>query len=239
MTGRIDIHCHLLPGVDDGCTTLDESLACARMFVATGYTHCFCTPHIWPNLDNSVQTIPARVARLQTTLNEAGIPLRVLAGGEVSLGPHALDIAPEQIVTYAMNRKFVLIDFWADKLPAFFEPTVARWKSFGLTVTLAHPERMRAIQDDPALADAIVDMGVLLQGNFQCFSDPRGSSTRRTAEKFLAERKYFALATDLHGVGTIQSRLRGLENVQKLVTPEALQTLLRKNPATLLPESEL
>ena len=50
ITGRIDVHSHLLPGLDDGCVSLDESLACARRLVAEGYTHSFCTPHIWPNL---------------------------------------------------------------------------------------------------------------------------------------------------------------------------------------------
>src|SRR4051794_15107533 len=57
--GRIDVHSHLLPGVDDGCASIEDSIACAARMVAAGYTHSFCTPHVWPDLPhNNAGTIP-------------------------------------------------------------------------------------------------------------------------------------------------------------------------------------
>ena len=56
-TGRIDVHSHLLPNVDDGCSSLAESLECARRMVQAGYTHCFCTPHYWPSLATSATNV--------------------------------------------------------------------------------------------------------------------------------------------------------------------------------------
>ena len=57
-TGRIDVHSHLLPNVDDGCGSQAETLECARRLVEAGYTHSFCTPHYWPNLPTSALTVP-------------------------------------------------------------------------------------------------------------------------------------------------------------------------------------
>src|SRR3569623_3730047 len=85
-TGRIDGHSHQIPGVDDGCRTVDEPIACARELVAAGYTHSFCTPHIWPNLpENNVKTIVEKVRQLQAALDQAFVPLKLLPGGEITL----------------------------------------------------------------------------------------------------------------------------------------------------------
>src|SRR5215469_7918145 len=109
--GRIDVHSHLLPGVDDGCATLEESLACARKLVQAGYTHAFCTPHIWPNLPkNTVEEIAQRTQRLQQAYDEASVPLKLLPGGELNLRPDIIDTALNDLPTYGMARKFCLFD---------------------------------------------------------------------------------------------------------------------------------
>lgn len=233
--GRIDVHSHLLPGIDDGCGTLEESLECARRLVDAGYTHSFCTPHIWPNLpNNTVRNIAERVDRLQEALDEANIPLRLWPGGELNLSADLPRRAPEEIVTYGMRRRYCLFDLWAERLPPFFEPGVRWLQSLGLTVILAHPERMRAVQDDPHLVDRLTEMGLLLQGNLQCFADPIGSHTRRVAERFLSEGRYFMLGTDLHGTKSLPIRLKGLENVIERVGEEQATILTRANPLKLL-----
>ena len=74
-------------------------------------------------------------------------------------------------------------------------------------VILAHPERMAAVQNDPKLVDYFSDLGMLLQGNLQCFADPIGAPTRRVAEKLLAEGRYFLLGSDLHNLASLRMRL--------------------------------
>jgi protein-tyrosine phosphatase len=230
MTGRIDVHSHLLPGIDDGCKTVEESLFCARELVAAGYTHCFCTPHIWPNLPkNTVEQIPRLTSELQRALDEAQIPLRLIAGGEINLR-----VEPRQIVTYGMAGRYVLIDLWAETLPEHFAPAVRWLQSAGLTVILAHPERMRAVQDGPRIADYFQKLGLLLQGNLQCFADPLGSRTRVTVERFMREDRYFMLGSDLHGPGTMPSRLQGLRNAIEVAGAEKIDQLTIENPRRLL-----
>lgn len=236
MSGRIDIHCHLLPGVDDGCKTAGESLQCARALVAAGYSHCVCTPHIWPNLtENTVENIPEWVAALQSRLDAEGVQLRLIPGGEISLRPDIVTaIAPDHLVTYGMKRRHVLIDLWADRLPKHFEPSIRWMQSLGLNVILAHPERMRAVQLEPELADEFERMGVLLQGNLQCFGDPIGSDTRRVAELYLRENRYFAIGSDTHGPDSIEKRLAGLKRLESMTSAETLDRLLRENPSKLV-----
>src|SRR5947208_234246 len=110
MIGQIDVHSHLLPGIDDGCKTIEESIACARLLVDCGYTHSFCTPHIWRNLPaNSVANIPKMVSTLQSGLDEQQIPLKLTPGGEINLVADLLQTLADEIVSFAMNRKYCLI----------------------------------------------------------------------------------------------------------------------------------
>ncbi|HSZ56328.1 MAG TPA: CpsB/CapC family capsule biosynthesis tyrosine phosphatase [Tepidisphaeraceae bacterium] len=233
--GRIDVHSHLLPGVDDGCATLEESLACARKLAEAGYTHAFCTPHIWPNLPkNTVEEIGKRTARLQHAFDEAKVPLKLLPGGELNLRPDIIDTPPDELPTYGMARKFCLFDIWAEKIPGFFWKSVEWLKSLGLRPIIAHPERMRAVQDQPELAQEFADAGLLLQGNLQCFGDPPHTHTRRLAEQFLQENRYFALGSDCHNLPGLQLRLDGLKNAIGLVGREEILRLTRDNPAQLI-----
>jgi len=238
--GRCDVHSHLLPGIDDGCATVEESIACARKLVEAGYTHSFCTPHIWPTFpDNTIGNIVPHVASLQQALDTAGVPLRLIPGGELSLRPDFVKTAPEAVVTYAMARKHVLVDFWADRLPPFFEPSVRWLQSLGLTVVVAHPERVRAIQLHPELADLFAEMGLLLQGNLQCLGDPPRAATRELAEQYLLEDRYFMLGSDTHNIETLPVRLNGLSRAIELVGEQKVMELTRDHPLTLVPEELL
>lgn len=233
--GRIDVHSHLLPGLDDGCQTLDESLDCARVLVSSGYTHLFCTPHVWPNLpDNVPKAIAQRTAELQSVLDQEQIALKVFPGGEINLCPETIQTPPEELVTYGLQRRYVLIDLWAQTLPDFFEPSIRWFQSMGLTVILAHPERMRAIQDQPELVEELAGMGVLLQGNLHCLADPPEALTRLRAEEFLLDGRYFMLGSDLHRLKSLPQRMAGLQRAIELVGQDVVDQLTCENPAKIL-----
>ena len=238
MTGRIDVHSHLLPGIDDGCKTLEESLACARVLVDNGYTYSFCTPHIWSSYPaNTVANIPKMTAALQKELDANNIPLKLIPGGEVNIQPDLFRTVEDQVVTLAMYNKFVLIDLWADKLPEFFTTNVKWLQSLGLTVILAHPERMRAVQDDPTNAiDYIQNLGVLLQGNLGCFGDAPHTHARRTGELLLEQDRYFCVGSDLHALDSLPGRMKGLRRVREAVSAEKFVQLTWDNPKKLMPE---
>ncbi|HEV8603769.1 MAG TPA: CpsB/CapC family capsule biosynthesis tyrosine phosphatase [Tepidisphaeraceae bacterium] len=235
MHGRIDVHAHLLPGVDDGCADVAESISCGRMLVEARYTHAFCTPHIWPNLPNNNPTvIPQKTEELQGQFDEAGVKLKLLPGGELNLRAEMVNWPKEQIPSYGMKGKYCLFDLWVDQLPPFFWPVVAHLQSTGLIVIVAHPERMRVVQDDLAVVDNFLERGLFLQGNLQCLSDMPGSPTRRTVEQLLRERRYFLLGTDAHRPETLPMRLAGLQKAMDLAGREYIDQLTMINPQVLI-----
>ena len=223
--------------MDDGCRTVAESLQCARLLVDAGYTHSFCTPHIWPGLpDNRIENIVRWTAELQRELDNAALPLRLIPGGEINLvSDYHRTTAPEEVVTYGMAGQYVLFDLWADTLPEHFLPAVRWFRSLGMRPVLAHPERMRAVQDEPELAELFGRIGLLMQGNLQCFSDPPHVPTRRIAERYLLEGRYFMLGCDLHRIETLPVRLEGLAMATQLAGEEAVRELTVENPRKLLP----
>jgi protein-tyrosine phosphatase len=236
--GRIDVHSHLLPGVDDGCPTLAESIECARMLVAAGYSHCFCTPHAWPSQHLITRdAVPTMVRELQSALDHANIALRLLPGSELNLHATVTHTTPDRIIELALAGQYILVDMWADKLPAWFEGAVRWLQDMDLKVILAHPERMRVIQDHPELVREIRNMDVLLQGNLQCFADRPDSYTRRTAELLLGDGDYFLLGSDLHNIEGLRTRLAGLKNAIKFVGEQVVDQLTKVNPGALVPVS--
>jgi hypothetical protein len=93
---------------------------------------------------------------------------------------------------------------------------------------------MAAVQREPQLADYFREIGLLLQGNLQCFGDPPGSPTRRTAERFLLEDRYFLLGSDLHNLSSLPIRLEGLKRAVDLAGDEVVDRLTKTNPLDLM-----
>jgi protein-tyrosine phosphatase len=231
--GRIDVHSHLLPGIDDGCKTVEESVECARALVSAGYTHAFCTPHIWPTYKGiSRVSVPRWCRTLEAQLAAAEIPLKLLPGGEMNLYAGVERTPAEEVVPLALG-KYMLVDMWAEKVPEFFESAIRWIQGMGLTVILAHPERMRAVQDSPQVVDHFASLGILLQGNLQCFSDKPEARTRLCAERFLREGKYFLLGSDSHNPQSMDVRVNGLRRAIELVGAERVDQLTKVNPRKL------
>jgi protein-tyrosine phosphatase len=238
-TGRIDVHSHLLPGLDDGCKTDQQSLQCAAALVAAGYSHTFCTPHIWPNFPNNTPpAIRAAVARLQSVLDDAQIPLKLSSGAEInlpSMWSKLQSMADEAIATYSMAGKYLLFDFWDDQIKqcSDLEPAILQLQSRGMKLVLAHPERIEALQRDQSAVDRLIDLGVLLQLNSWCLADPPASPRFTTAVRLLESGKYFLLGTDLHEPQGLPMRLRGVKLAAQIAGPEMLDRLTIHNPRLL------
>jgi protein-tyrosine phosphatase len=240
-TGRIDVHTHLLPGVDDGCPTVDDSIQCARLLVDAGYTHAFCTPHVWPQLPgNTAARIPERVHSLQAAMDRANVPLTVLPGGEINLlwtWPALAELRREDIVTYGMDGRFVLFDFWAETAAECFdclEAAVRHLMAMDLRLVLGHPERIAALHGEQWPLDRLSELGVLFQMNTWCLTDPPASPTYRVAERLLRAGRYFLLGTDLHNAASMPNRIRGLKIAEALVGPDEVRRLTVTNPRMLL-----
>jgi protein-tyrosine phosphatase len=233
----IDIHCHLLPGRDDGCQDLGATFECIRSLRAAGFAGSICTPHFIPRLypDNVPERIAAAVAETGAALAEAGLEYRLWAGAEVRLDPATLGWFRDFGVPTLAGSKHVLIDYFGSEWPAFADSTIDWLLESGYAPILAHPERM-ALSDErfEALIPDLAQRGVRLQGNANCFTGREGAVAAGRAARLLDAGAYAHLALDLHGPAGLASRLEGLGEAQLLTDKARLDELLGEAPGRIV-----
>jgi protein-tyrosine phosphatase len=165
LSGLVDIHAHLLPGIDDGPETVRESLDMARAAVEAGIVTVVSTPHLRDDFpDVVVDELAERCRELQGELDGAGIPLQVLAGAEVALD-WALDADQEQLrlASYGQRGGDLLIE--TPENVSLLARMLVPLREAGYRVTLAHPERTPGFQRNPERLTDLVEQGTLLQVN--------------------------------------------------------------------------
>lgn len=203
--------------------------------VEAGYDRSFVTPHIWPRLSNTVQSIPQLCENLQAHLDEAGIGLKLYPGGEHhAWGPSFLKIDPSKLVTYGLAGKYAIFDLWEAALPTWFFDAVKMFHHNKIQPILAHPERMEALQRTPQIIEQFPLHNLLLQCNLECLGDEEFTPRRELAERWLAEDRYFMLGSDLHRIDTLDRRLRGLDRAIQLIGAEKVDQLTIENPSRLI-----
>lgn len=199
MAGFVDIHAHVLPGIDDGPGDLDEALEMARAAVEAGTETIAVTPHVRPDLfpDVHIEELAERCTRMRDELERAEIPLRIVGGAEVSLlWALSADEDALPLVTYGQEGHDVLIETPSEAVPIdrLLQPLLDR----GMRITLAHPERSRMLQRHPEQLEALREQGVLAQINADALLAARRSPIRLCAEHFCREGLADAIASDGH-----------------------------------------
>jgi protein-tyrosine phosphatase len=201
----LDIHCHILPDVDDGPRTLEESLALARFCVADGITDIVATPHCHRHLRLLREEIRPHVDRLQVALAEAGLPLTIWPGSEIQLFDLALYRRDYESGLYCHlgdDRAYTLLEFpWSERrYPADAAGHVNWLLKHGTIPIVAHPERHGYFDDEPDRVRALVDAGAWLQITVDSVLGNHGEGARASAEGLLETYPEAVLATDAHGL---------------------------------------
>lgn len=229
----IDVHNHFLPNLDDGCDTVEESLECLRLMVATGYERLFCTPHAGSSefSDLSCASVKTRVATLQAHADAAGIAIQIRPGAELRLTQNTRTL--EEIPTFGHAGKYVLADIWEPDWPKWAYEAVEFLQSKKVTVILAHPERMPVLRKSPEKIQTLANLGILFQGNLGPIAGADSKDIVALAQRFLQDGRYFMVGTDGHHISHLATRLAGLKMVEKLVGAEALEELTVRHPGRL------
>ncbi len=235
--GPIDVHSHLIPGVDDGCDSVKDMLGCIEQLMQRGFTGSVCTPHVFPAM--FPETTPANVrdwvAALQEDVDAAGLDYQLWPGGEVRIISGMIDWMAEHGVPTLGDSRYVLMDTWGDAWPDEGDELCEHLVTQGYTPILAHPERMPISDDVLAdLLDRLNAMGVLLQGNFNSFSGAEGPSAATWAARLMREGRYFLLASDVHHPHDMETRFEGLALAEIEAGPEQLADMIVANPRKVL-----
>jgi protein-tyrosine phosphatase len=208
----IDLHCHLLPGIDDGPAALDDALAMARVAVALGTRTIVATPHVSARYPNDAGRIEAVLADLDEQLRAHEIPLEVLPGAEIALS-HLFDLDEPELARLGLGGGgWLLVEPPFSAAAAGVDDLVLELVHAGHRVVLAHPERCPAFQRDPRALHALVDQGVLTSLTAGSLVGRFGSGVRRFASRLVESGAVHNLASDAHGAaGRSPSIARELE----------------------------
>ena len=235
-TGRIDVHSHVLPGIDDGCQSAAESIASVRRLIESGYVGSICTPHCWPQMfpQNTPRNIERWVADLRQALSDHGLTYRLWTGGELRLFEGVVEWMKREGVPTLADSNCVLCDFWERKWTRWVDHALDWLMSEGYQPILAHPERLSIPKGLPAKIDEWTNRGLLLQGNFRCLTGEDGRLADRQIRQWLGERRYHLLALDMHRPDTLEARLAGIGYVEREHGADVVEEAIVAAPRRLI-----
>lgn len=200
----IDLHCHFLPGVDDGPETMAEALDLARAAVADGITHSVLTSHVHPGrYANQRSNLQVAVDAFRLELQSAGIPLEVRVGGEARLSPELIDLIAENQVPFLGTQngyRILLLEFPHQLIPMGSMRFVSSLIKSGIRPLIAHPERNKAIMTNPDKVREFTEAGCWLQLTAGSVAGRFGSQAEETAFKLIDAGWNCLLATDAHNL---------------------------------------
>ena len=221
LPGGVDAHCHLLPGVDDGADTPEESLAIIRGQQALGLRGAICTPHIMARLpQNTPAHLRQQFAQFTSIVNsqssivnfqlhlaaeymlDEAFP-RHLSSGDLLTIPEEVLFVNRKSEIVNQTRQFLLVELPQYLLPPGWQDMLDSILTAGLTPLLAHPERYLRILDERDIR-ALVDRGIALQGNLGSLTGYYGSRVKILAQSRLDDKLYTTFGSDAHSAGMLR-----------------------------------
>jgi protein-tyrosine phosphatase len=231
-TGFVDIHCHLLPGIDDGAKDWDESLAMARMAADDGTRTIVATPHQLGSFRHNLGgTICNLVAELQTRITAADLPLSVLPGADVRIEEDVTSrLASGEVLTLGDHGRHVLLE-QPHELLLPLEPLLAKFSRHDIVGILTHPERNGGILTRPDALLPLIDAGCLMQITAGSLCGAFGPDCQQLADWMVTEGLVHFIATDGHGPRTRRPLMRrAYDRVAELTDVTTADELCCRNP---------
>lgn len=233
----IDIHCHILPGFDDGSRDIPESLVMARAAVESGVTGIVATPHFRGEQRslNYVGGLMDRFYRLEQAIADSGLPLTLYPGAEILCLPQTLEMARRQELPTLGDSRYLLCEFYFDEHFSYMDEMLSGIYESGYIPVVAHPERYKALQHDPRGIEQWFGKGYLIQLNKGSILGAFGYDEQVTADWIIANGLAHVVASDAHGairrttdMGLLRQRL--LEKCP----PAYVKVMMDINPARLI-----
>lgn len=233
----IDIHCHILPGLDDGARSLEEAIGIARVASAQGVTAIVATPHVRDDYPTQAAAMEARVTELNAALAHQEVAIEVLPGGELSLD-RAMAMSDEELRHFRLGGRadVILLEAplfgWRLDIPSFVVDLRAR----GIVPILAHPERNIDVAENPSRLRPIVEAGAYVQLTAASVDGTFGPAAQEAANRLIDLELAHVIASDAHHA---EIRTFGLRTVYEVVRDERLaRWLTMEMPGALIAGAE-
>lgn len=240
----IDIHSHILFGIDDGAATQKDSLDLARIYLTFGYRHVVATPHA--EVDSLPTKYYARAVRglvddLNHYLFKQKVELVVMPGMEVGLDPLLPEMVEQEKILTLTGSRYLLVETPLNQMPLNWWEIVFKLTSRNIVVIFAHPERCAQVADDPRILDQMANAGAKFQVNWDSFTGAYGRQVAKVARSMARKGFIHCLATDSHDPND-----RNASNVYEigrclkdLIGDKNLRRIAEENPAKVIQNKPL
>lgn len=232
----IDLHCHLLPGIDDGAADWDESLSMARMAAADGIGVVVATPHQCGGFaQNDAGTIRRLVVELNERVSREGIPLRVFPGGDVRVEADLVErLERDEVLSLADTGRYVLLEL-PHEVYVPLDRLLAQLSTAGYQGILSHPERNQGILADLELVGPLVAKGCLMQVTADSLVGNFGRRAQSAGEEMIGRGWVHFVSTDAHSTAARKPVLRpAFERLLELTDRQTALDLCCRNPAQVV-----
>jgi protein-tyrosine phosphatase len=231
----IDIHSHILPGIDDGARTLDEALSMLRIAVDGGVTTQVLTPHIhMGRFDNDKQNIEQRFKMFRDQVDAANLPIKLLLGAELRIGPEIMSLVNNEAVPWLGKHQGLntfLLEFPRTDIP-FGSDNLVRWLlAKNCLPIIVHPERNSTFLHHRDKLQIFIELGCPLQITSSSLTGKFGAEVQQMAEELLIAGQVNAIASDCHNLkGRSPDLLAGFEHAKNLIGQSEAQQLVLDKP---------
>jgi protein-tyrosine phosphatase len=233
--GLIDLHCHWIPGVDDGAPTFDAAVAMLRGLAALGFTQVIATPHMRPGMfDNSATALRAAFDATQTRLEELpALPERALSSEHFFDEVVFRRLCEGEGLPYPGGAS-VLLEFYESNFPPRVDQLLAQLRGRGLTPVVAHPERYRVLWEQPEILERLLDLGAMALLDVAALVGKYGRRPQRCAELLLERGLYQAACSDAHRPEDVEQAASGIQRLRELYGDEEVAALFSEGPRAIL-----
>lgn len=235
----IDLHCHILPGIDDGAPDIHESMALIKAAIANGITHMVCTPHIQlGRFDNTLESITAVFEQVVTEVEKHSLPISLSYGSEVRICPEIMVMHEQQQLPFIgqwQGSNVLLLELPHSHIPPGTEQLIKWLFNHGITPMIAHPERNRGILANYSNIKPLLRQHCLLQVTAASVCGDFGSAIQLLAEKLLKAELVTVIATDAHRMKRRPPILaQGYKAAATIIGEEKAVRLVKSNPEQIV-----
>ena len=239
----IDIHSHILPGIDDGSKSFEESMELIRSASSNGVTDIIATPHYIVGSDYMVNNEEKRklLTKLKKQVQKEEIPINLYLGNEVFVENNMLELRKKKEITTLHNSKYLLFELPLNYKYNGIENLLFELGCKGIIPIIAHPERYAFLKENPSLAIKLIDAGALFQSNIGSFLGIYGKKAEETAILLLKHHAITFVSSDIHHKNKDFYELinKAKKVMRKYVSEEEINLLFEKNAEKILNKKEI
>lgn len=235
----IDIHSHLVYGVDDGSKAIEDTIYMLKEAKKVGFTDVICTPHYMEDYyEVPCNEISDRISNMQDLAEK--IKIRIYQGNEIYSTENIIEYINDKKAMSLNNSRYVLFEFPMQNKPINMDQVIYLLLQAGKVPIVAHPERYSYVREKPNMLIEYIEQGVLFQANYGSIIGMYGKEIKETAKKLLTHNMIHFLGSDNHRVNTVYKHIpEAIKTLKKWVGEEMVQELTTDNSGCILNNEEL